>query len=175
MINGRAISERQISAVHEATDWFLRSRTWLHLAAGKLSDVLITNYQDRIARELNGSSAQDWLAQHLIHSETLARFRQSAVRALLQGPLRINGVRLENGSLHLHDDRPDSPVGMIHVSQRYGIPLSLNDQKKLEEEREQAVGIRYPSGEESMGFQRDPAGRPESGCNVAGAIKIWLP
>ena len=152
LIHCRAISERQISAVHEATDWFLRSRTWLHLAAGKLSDVLITNYQDRIARELNGSSAQDWLAQHLVHSETFARFRESAVRALLQGPFGINGVRLENGSLHLDDDRPDSPVGMIHVSQRYGIPLSLNDQKKLEEARERAVGIRYPSGEEVWTF-----------------------
>ena len=97
-MNCGSISERQFAAVREAADWFLRARTWLHLAAGKLSDVLITNYQDRIARELNGCSAQDWLAQHLVHSETLARFRESAVRALLQGPLGINGVRLENGS-----------------------------------------------------------------------------
>ena len=110
LMNCGVISERQISAVHEAADWFLRARTWLHLAAGKLSDVLITNYQDRIARELNGSSAQDWLAQHLVHSETLARFRESAVRALLQGPLRIKGVRLENGSLHL------TTTGRIHLS-----------------------------------------------------------
>ena len=87
------ISERQIAEVHDAADWFWRARTWLHLAAGKLSDVLITNYQDRIAHELNDCSAQEWLSQHLAHSETLARFRETAVRALLQGPLTVNGVR----------------------------------------------------------------------------------
>jgi [protein-PII] uridylyltransferase len=154
LLNCGLISERKLAAVREAADWFLRARTWMHLTAGKLSDVLITNYQDRIAQELEGCSAQDWLAQHLIHSENLARFRESAVRALLQGPLRINGALLEDGSLHLHDAKPDSPVGTLHVSQRYGIPLGLNDLKKLEEAREQALAVRHPSGEEAWAFNQ---------------------
>jgi len=80
------IPQRQLAEVRDSADWFLRARTWLHLAAGKLSDVLITNYQDRIARELSDCPAQEWLSQHLAHSETLAGFRETAVRALLQGP-----------------------------------------------------------------------------------------
>jgi len=154
LLNCGVISDRQSTAVRKAVDWFLRARTWMHLAAGKLSDVLITNYQDRIARELGGCSAQDWLEQHLIHSENLARFRDSAVRALLQGPLRISGVLLENGALHIHDTRPDSPVGMLHVSQRYGIPISLNDQRKLDEEREKALAVAQPSDEEAWVFNQ---------------------
>jgi [protein-PII] uridylyltransferase len=148
---GRAdVSERQIREVREASDWFWRARTWLHLAAGKLSDVLITNYQDRIARELNGWSAQAWLSRHLAYSEILARFRESAVRALLQGPLETSGILLEEGSFHLpgNSANPDPVVGLFHLSQRYAIPVSLKDLKRLAEARERALEIREPSGEE---------------------------
>jgi [protein-PII] uridylyltransferase len=148
------MSQRQISQVREAADWFLRARTWLHLAAGRLSDVLIINYQDRIARELNGCSAQDWLERHLMHSETLARFREWAVRALLQGPLKTNGVFLENGSLHLSEDVQASAARMFQISQRYAIPISLKDLQRLEEEREQSLQVRVPSDEEVWAFNQ---------------------
>ena len=152
---GRGIvSEKQLAAVREAADWFLRARTWLHLAAGKPSDVLINNYQDRIARELNNCSAQDWLAMHLIHSETLARFRELAVRTLLQGPLEIKGGRLEDGFLHLPDDKANSPIGMLHISQRFGIPISLKDLKRLDDSREHSLGSNHPTDEEVWIFQQ---------------------
>jgi [protein-PII] uridylyltransferase len=148
------ISDRQISEVHEAANWLLRARTWLHLAAGKLSDVLITNYQDRIARELNDLSAQAWLSRHLAYSEILAEFREAAIRTLLQGPITIDGVRLEDGSLHLPRDFSDTGavVRMLHLSQRYSIPASLRDLKRLGEERKQALEVRDPSGEEVWAF-----------------------
>ena len=144
------ISERQIAEVQNAANWFWRARTWLHLTAGKLSDVLITNYQDRIARELNGCSAQEWLSQHLAHSETLARFLETAVRALLRGPLTVNGVRLEDGTFHLQNDslKPVSTTSALLVAQRYSIPISLNDMNRLEEERGRALEIKEPSSEE---------------------------
>lgn len=148
------ISEKQLAAVREAADWFLRARTWLHLAAGKPSDVLINNYQDRIARELNDCSAQDWLAMHLTHSEILAGFRELAVRTLMQGPLEINGGRLVDGFLHLPEDKSDSPVGMLHISQRFGIPISLKDLKRLEDSREQALCADHPTDEEVWIFQQ---------------------
>ena len=103
-----SMPDHQISEVREASDWFWRARTWLHLEAGRCSDVLITNYQDRIARELGGGSTQDWLSTHLTHAENLARFRVSAVRTLLQGPVGIDGIRLENGRFHLQDKPSDS-------------------------------------------------------------------
>ncbi|MBN1567349.1 MAG: HD domain-containing protein [Acidobacteria bacterium] len=144
------ISERQIAEVHEAADWFWRARTWLHLAAGKHSDVLITNYQDRIARELDSCSAQEWLSKHLAHSETLARFREAAIRVLLRGPMTVNGVRLEDGTIHLQNDslNPVSTTSALLVSQRYTIPISLNDLNRLEEARKGALEIHEPSGEE---------------------------
>jgi len=144
------ISERQIAEVQDAAGWFWRARTWLHLAAGKRSDVLITNYQDRIARELNDCSAQDWLSQHIAHSETLARFRETAVRVLLRGPLPVNGVRLEDGTLHLQSGslNPVSTASMFLVAQRYSIPISINDLNRLEEVRESALEIGEPSREE---------------------------
>jgi len=149
------ISDRQISDVQEAANWFWRARTWLHLAAGKLSDVLITNYQDRIARELGGCTAQTWLSKHLAHSETLARFRESAFRTALQGPLPINGVRLESGSLHLQDGSSDSEaVNMLHLSQRYSIPVGLQDRKRLLDARENALEIREPADEEVWAFNQ---------------------
>jgi len=148
------ISEQQLAGMHEAADWFWRARTWLHLAAGKLSDVLITNYQDRIARELNDCSAQQWLSRHLAHSETLARFRETAVRILLRGPLTVNGVRLENGTLHLQSDSPNpvSTTNVLLVAQRYSIPISLSDQNRLVESGRDALEIGEPSDEEVWAF-----------------------
>jgi [protein-PII] uridylyltransferase len=144
------ISDRQIAEVQEAADWFWRARTWLHLTAGKLSDVLITNYQDRIARELSDCSAQEWLSQHIAHSETLAGFRETAVRVLLRGPLKVNGVRLEDGTLHLQSDsiNPVSTTSALLVAQRYSISISLSDLNRLAEARKSALEIREPSAEE---------------------------
>jgi [protein-PII] uridylyltransferase len=147
------ISEQQIVRVHAAANWFWRARTWLHLAAGKLSDVLITNYQDRIARELNNCSAQEWLSQHLAHSETLARFCKTSVLALLQGPETVNGVVLENGSLHLPNLSRACKTRMFLVSQRYSLPISLNELKRLGETRDSALEPKVPSSEEVWAFK----------------------
>jgi [protein-PII] uridylyltransferase len=146
------IPERQIAEVHEAAQWFWRARTWMHLAAGKCSDVLITNYQDRIANQLDHCSAQEWLSRHLAHSEVLARFRETAIRTLLQGPLAVNGVRLENGFLQRQEIAAVSATGMLLVSQRYSIPVSLASRRRLEEGRERALEISEASGEEIRAF-----------------------
>jgi [protein-PII] uridylyltransferase len=150
------IPERQIVEIHDAAHWFWRARTWLHLVAGKLSDVLITNYQDRIAQELNDCSAQEWLSQHLAHSETLARFRETAVRTLLEGPLTVNGVLLEDGFLHLQNNslNPVSATSMFLVAQRYSIPVSLNDLKRLGDARDSALEVQEPSQEEIWAFNQ---------------------
>jgi [protein-PII] uridylyltransferase len=144
------VPEGQLTDVHNAMDWFLRARTWLHLTAGKLSDVLITNYQDRIARELSDCSAQEWLSQHLAHSETLARFRETAIRTLLQGPLTVSGVLLKDGSLHLQNNflNPISTTDIFLIAQRYSIPISLTDLGRLEVARKGAVEIQEPTDHE---------------------------
>jgi len=150
------IPKQQLAEVRDAAEWFWRARTWLHLAAGRLSDVLITNYQDRIARELDGCTAQEWLSRHLAYSETLARFRETALRALLQGPLEVNGTVLENGSLHLRENSPypAHATGMFLVAQRYSLPVSLEDLNRLEAERASALRIREPSREEVRAFNQ---------------------
>jgi [protein-PII] uridylyltransferase len=148
------ISDRQIAEAHAAADWHWRARTWMHLTAGKLSDVLIVNYQDRIARELNDCSAQTWLSRHVAHSETLARFRETAIHALLQGPFLINRFLLEDGSLHLSDNDSASVVSMLHIAQRYGIPVNLKDLRRLGEARESALEVTEPSGEEVWSFNQ---------------------
>jgi [protein-PII] uridylyltransferase len=150
------VSEGQIADVHSAADWFLRARTWLHLAAGKLSDVLITNYQDRIARELGECSAQEWLSLHLAYSEILARFRETAVRTLLQGPLTVNSVLLKDGSLHLQNNflNPVSATDMFLIAQRYSIPISLTDLGRLEVARKSAVEIKEPADNEVWAFNQ---------------------
>jgi [protein-PII] uridylyltransferase len=154
--NCAGFSAQKLAEIQEAADWFLRARTWLHLAAGKRSDVLITNYQDRIARELNDCSAQEWMSRHLLHSETLARFRESAIWTLRQGPWQVNDVRLENGTLHSQEDisLPGSPIGIFHLSQRYAIPVSIRDLRRLDEGRGRAVEVRTPSVEEVWAFNQ---------------------
>lgn len=144
------IPAHQLEEVRAAAEWFWRARTWLHLAAGKLSDVLINNYQDRVARELGGCSAQAWLAQHLAHAETLARFRGVAVRALVQGPYRLPDALLQEGCIHEREDAPgtSSPIHMFHAAQRYGIPISLRALSRLDAHRHQALQIGEPSNEE---------------------------
>jgi [protein-PII] uridylyltransferase len=150
------ISEGQIADVQNAADWFLRARTWLHLAAGKLSDVLITNYQDRIARELSGCSAQEWLSQHLAYSEIFAQFRETAIRTLLQGPLTLKGVLLKDGSLHLQNNfiNPVSTTDLFLIAQRYSIPISLNDLGRLEVARKSAIEIKEPADNEVWAFNQ---------------------
>jgi len=152
----RIISSQRISEISEAANWFLRARTWLHLTAGKLSDVLITNYQDRIARELDDCSAQTWLSRHMAHSETLARFQWEAVQALLKGPMEINEVLVKDGSLHLPRDSssPEPVIGMFHLSQRYSIPVSLRDLKQLADRRMQTLEIQEPSTGEARIFKQ---------------------
>ncbi len=150
------ISNRRIAEVRAAADWFLRARTWMHLTAGRLSDVLITNYQDRIARELGDCSAQEWLSKHMFYSEILARFRETAVVTLLRGPFSINGVLLKDGSLHLPENSTalNAAVGMFQLSQRYSIPVNLKDLERLAELREQMNATREPSKEEAWAFKR---------------------
>jgi [protein-PII] uridylyltransferase len=163
------ISDRQISEVREAANWFLRARSWLHLTAGKLSDVLITNYQDRIAQELNNCSAQEWLSRHLAYSEALAGFRETAVQTLLQGPHKIDEVLLKDGFLHLSDKtpNPDPVIDMFHLSQRYSIPVSFKDLKRLGEARARELEIREPSGKEVRAFNRIL----DEGRNIAATLR----
>lgn len=150
------MSDWQIAELREAADWFWRARNWLHLAAGKRSDVLINNYQDRIARELGQCSAQIWLSRHLKYAEVLEVFRKTAVRTVLMGPLDIREIRLENGALHIPDPfpNPDTTLFAFHTSQRHSIPVSLKDLKKLSIKRNLASRVQDPSIQESAIFKR---------------------
>jgi [protein-PII] uridylyltransferase len=148
------ISEFQLSEIREAADWFWRARTWLHLSAGKLSDVLIVNYQDRIAQELSGCSSQAWLSRHFSYSEILLRFRKAAVRELAQGPLPVRGGLLLDGYLHMPIDLPEtsSVVAMFHSAQHYDLPINLKDLKRLDKARGVALKTAEPSVEEVWAF-----------------------
>jgi len=150
------ISSGRLAEIHAAAEWFWRARNWLHLTAGKRSDVLINNYQDRIAGELGGVPAQEWMAQHFAHAETLALFRAAAVRHALAGPIDLGGVQLENGYLyrrriHARPD-PGRAVKLLHFSQRYNIPVGLADLQDLENSRASAVQVSEPSGDETWAF-----------------------
>ena len=153
--NRVGMTPQQIAQIREAKDWFLRARTWLHLKAGRPSDVLFVNYQDKIARELGDCSAQEWLSKHLAHAETLARFRVAAIQTLQQGPLPIHEVLLKDGFLHLPADFDDaSVVRIFHLSQRYDIPVSISDLKLLAEARPKALEVQDPSKAEVRAFKQ---------------------
>jgi [protein-PII] uridylyltransferase len=156
LVRRDVLSYYRIAEVREAADWFWRARTWLHLAAGRRSDVLITNYQDRIARELGDCSAQTWLSKHLMYAEILSEFRKAAVEALLQGPLDMNETRLEAGALHFSDSPsdPGAVIAAFHLSQRYSIPLSSEDRNRLSESRRQASRVREPAAREARMFMQ---------------------
>jgi [protein-PII] uridylyltransferase len=141
------LSDDAAAEIGAAAEWFWRARNWMHLYAGRRSDVLIVDYQDRIADELGGCSASDWLTRHIGHAEVLAMFKEAAVRSVLSGPVSIGAVRLENGDLHADCD-PRKAVSLLHVSQRYGIPVSLRDAAFLTEERRRAVAVTEPLAEE---------------------------
>jgi [protein-PII] uridylyltransferase len=131
----RYLSRVEIAAVESAQEWFWRVRNWLHLTAGKKSDVLITNFQDRIARELDDRAAQDWLAEHYRHAERLASFREAAIRATLEGPVELDGVLLIDGALQRCVDQngPGSAVRLLRLSQHYSLPVSFRELKCLEQ------------------------------------------
>jgi len=150
------MSDWQIAELREAADWFWRARNWLHLTAGKRSDVLINNYQDKIARELGERSAQAWLSRHLKYAEVLEGFRKTAVHTVLMGPLEIREIRLEEGALHMPDPYPrlDTAAFTLHASQRYSIPISLKDLKKLTAKRNLASRVQDPSIQEAGIFKR---------------------
>jgi [protein-PII] uridylyltransferase len=146
------VSERQIAEVREAARWFWRARTWMHLAAQRSSDVLITNYQDRMAHQLDNCQAQEWLSRHLAYSEILARFRETAVRTLLQGPFIVNGICLEDGSLYRQVSGTVSATGLFLVAQRYSIPVGLKDLRRMEEGRARALEVTDATPEEIRAF-----------------------
>jgi [protein-PII] uridylyltransferase len=140
-----------ISEIRQAAEWFWRARNWLHLFTGKRSDVLLIDYQDRIAAELGNCSAQKWLDTHFAHAEVLAHFREAAIRCTLEGPLDLGGVRLENGALHA-DENLQHAVKLIHFSQHYGIPVSLYDSSELASRRAESLGVRTINSEEAWAF-----------------------
>jgi [protein-PII] uridylyltransferase len=146
----------RIDAVRRAAEWFWRARNWLHLTARKRSDVLIANYQERIARELAGVPSQQWLTEHFAHAETLELFCESAIRHALAGPLDLGGAHLRDGTLRLPEDSaPDgdaAAVRLIQLSQHYGIPIDPAVHQTLEDAREQARGVTLPAPGESWNF-----------------------
>ncbi len=150
------MSASRIAEINSAAEWFWRARNWLHITSGKCSDVLINNYQDKIASELGGVSAQEWLSQHFAHAETLALFRAAALRHALAGPIDLGGVQLENGHLfrrrmHARPD-PGRAVKLLHFSQRYNIPAGLVDLQDLETSRSSALQVTEPAGDEAWAF-----------------------
>jgi [protein-PII] uridylyltransferase len=150
------LSSVRMNQVQEAAEWFWRARNWLHLTTGKRSDVLINNYQDRIARELGGVASQEWLSQHYAHSETLARFRASALQNALAGPLDMSGIRVENGYMcfprRVKPAALRSSVRMFQLSQHYSIAVSPQDLNELEDLRSEALAIDEASSEEAGSF-----------------------
>jgi [protein-PII] uridylyltransferase len=145
----------EIARIHSAAEWFWRARNWLHLTSGKHSDDLINNYQDRIARELDDRTSQAWLSEHYRHAEALAHFRDSAVRSTLRGPLDVGGILLRDGLLHCSNGPSSgdgSVVRMFHLSQRYRIPIALDDLQRFEDERIRAAKVTEASGDESWAF-----------------------
>ncbi len=150
------LSHARVQEVEEAAEWFWRVRNWLHLITRKRSDVLMNNYQDRIARELGGKPAQEWLSVHYAHAESLCRFRETAVRTALQGPIELGGVTLENGSLRLSkrsgDARAASALELVRLSQRYGIPVSLDQTESLQKSRNAALRMTRVESDECWSF-----------------------
>jgi len=150
------MSSTRIAEIEAAAEWFWRARNWLHLSAGRRFDVVINNYQDRIAHDFGFASAQEWLSQHYAHAETLELFQDAAMRHTLAGPTDLGGVLLENGYLsrrRIHA-RPDAAraVKLFHLSQRYQVPIGLVDMQDLESMRGVAAGLMEPSGDETWSF-----------------------
>jgi [protein-PII] uridylyltransferase len=147
---------KELAAISAAAAWFWRARNWTHLVTGKHSDTLINNLQDRIASELGGTSAQQWLSEHYAHAETFAAFREAAIRDTLRGPFDLGGIRLEDGALHLHGAagvRDYTPaVSLVHTSQRHRIPVALDDAAALAHRRAIARDSGSASAEECWAF-----------------------
>jgi [protein-PII] uridylyltransferase len=146
----------RISEIQEAAEWFWRARNWLHLTAGKRFEVLINNYQDRIARDLGSGSTQEWLSRHFARAEALALFRDAAVRHGLAGPIDLGGVQLENGYIGRQrlNGRPDPAYALklFQLSQRYNVPIGLPDLQDLENSYSAAVQVAAPTSDESWAF-----------------------
>ncbi len=164
--------------IEAAAEWFWNARDWLHLKTGRCSDVLINNYQDQIAAELTGESAQDWLSQHYTHAETLALFRASALRNARQGPLDLGGVLLECGNLHLRRESrvaaTGSAVRLFHLSQKYGLPLSSAELTLLEAQQADAARVETPNPEESWAFLRILNGERNIGATIRAMANVRL-
>jgi [protein-PII] uridylyltransferase len=143
------LSTQRAEEIRAAAEWFWSARNWTHLSAGKRSDVLIVDYQDRIARELGPCSAQEWLSRHFAHAEVLALFLELAVRRVLSGPLDLDGIRLQAGYLKRTSA---SAVKLTLLSQRYSIPLSGEDASDLAERRTEAARVERPSPDEALAF-----------------------
>ncbi len=154
--NAGYLSHTRVVEVQSAAEWFWRARNWLHLITQRRSDILINNYQDRIALELGGESAQDWLSEHYTHAEALFRFRETAIRTVLQGPIDLGGVTLMDGTLRLSknpgDAHPGSAVKLFQLSQKYSIPISLDQMETLENSRSAALRILRAEPEECWFF-----------------------
>ena len=120
------LGQAEAEAVDAAAAWFWDARTWLHLVSGRRSDVIIGNHQDRIARDFGAEGSQEWLSRHYAHAEALLRFREAAVRGALRGPVHLGVARVRDGHIELAEagEPADSTVRVVHLAQRYSLPLS---------------------------------------------------
>ena len=165
------LSHSRVVEVQGAAEWFWRARNWLHLVTRKRSDTLMNNYQDRIALELGGKPAQEWLSEHYAHAETLFRFRETAIRTVLQGPIELGGVTLMDGALRLSknpgDAHPGSAVKLFRLSQKYGMPVSLDQMENLQNSRTAALRVVKVDPEECWFF----LGILDEGSEVTKALR----
>ncbi len=174
------ISRELAEAASEASRWFWNARNWLHITTGKRSDVVTVSVQDRIARELGDCRAGEWLARHFAHAEALVRFRDVAVRAALKGPLDLGGVRLRDGNLEPGAaGRPRNAMRLLHLAQRYALPLSLETEDALEQPGALDVSeLPDPSeGWEFLAILNEPRGVSEAlrRMTAAGLLDCVIP
>lgn len=133
-------SNEECEAALKARDWMLRVRSWLHLTAGRKSDVLHVDIQDRAARAFGytgsgANPAQKMLRDYYQHAEAAHRFSRRVLRRLAEGPLDLDGhFAARDLSLTLAhpfalQNHPELAMTPFVLAQKYGFDLDTDLQR----------------------------------------------
>ena len=138
------VTAEDVSRVRAANELFLKLRLWLHLKAGKKTDILRVELQDDCARAFGYSgtgarASQDLLAEYYRHAEYALRFSEKVMRRLLQGPLELDehfvarSRRIEAAHPFVLRNHPELLMTPFVLSHKYQFPLDADLDLQIEE------------------------------------------
>lgn len=130
------INDDEFRSITKGREFLLRVRNAMHWMAGRPLDVITSDRQAALAEDLgykdsdSGSAAERMMGDYYLHAANIQRIARKVTSKCARHPLKLgDGLVLKEGqitptNLTFLDRTPSAALGVLHIAQKYGFPLS---------------------------------------------------